>query len=133
MLQPTPKMFLAAAVAIPLAACTAEMDEAARDDVPAATVVGEPVSCIQTNQIQSTRVHGDRTIDFHMAGRTVYRNTLPNRCPQLGFEERFTYTTSTGQLCDLDVITVLYSDGQRGASCGLGKFVPVRLDGEGES
>ena len=129
MFRPYYRIWLAAAAALPLTACSAAMDgNAGRGNVPAATVVGEPVSCIQTTRIQTTRVHDDRTIDFNMAGGTIYRNTLPNRCPSLGFEERFTYTTTTSQLCDVDVITVLYSDGQRGAGCGLGKFVPVRIE-----
>lgn len=128
MSRPDPKAWLAAAAALPLAACTAQMGDAGRGDVPAATVVGEPVSCIQTARIQSSRVHDDRTIDFHMAGGTVYRNTLSNRCPSLGFEQRFSHRTSTTQLCNVDVITVLYSDGRPGVSCGLGQFVPVQLE-----
>lgn len=130
MLRPELKTLLVAGAALSLAACTAEMGDDGRGDVPAATVIGEPVSCIQTSRIQTTRVHDDRTIDFHMAGGTVYRNTLPNRCPSLGFEERFSYATTSGQLCDVDVITVLDSDGQRGAGCGLGKFVPVQLESD---
>ncbi|WP_404366237.1 hypothetical protein AB5I39_10475 [Sphingomonas sp. MMS24-J45] len=100
-----------------------------RQAIPPAAEVGKPESCIQLRQIRETRVHGDRTIDFIMQGRKVYRNTLPNACPGLGFEERFTYETSLSQLCSVDIITVLYSTPalQRGASCGLGAFQPVTL------
>ena len=99
-----------------------------RNTVPDATPVGDAVSCVQLRSIQSTRVHGDSVIDFHMAGGKVYRNTLPNSCPSLGFEERFLYKTSLSQLCSVDVITVLQSPGlSQGASCGLGKFQPVKL------
>ena len=112
-----------------LAACTAQMDgeTSAAADIPSGNVTGEAVSCIQINRIQSTRVHGDETIDFEMGGGTVYRNVLPNRCYSLGFEERFAYETSTGQLCSSDTITVLLSNGSRGTTCGLGQFLPIEL------
>ena len=99
-----------------------------RNQVPEAIPDGKPESCVQTNRIRSTHVHGDSVIDFEMDGGKVYRNTLPNSCPSLGFEERFSYKTSTNQLCSVDIITVLQSPGiTRGASCGLGEFQPVKL------
>jgi hypothetical protein len=99
-----------------------------RNAVPDATPTGDAVNCVQLTNIRSTQVHGDSTIDFHMAGGKVYRNTLPNSCPGLGFEERFLYKTSLSQLCSVDIITVLQSPGiTPGPSCGLGKFQPVKL------
>ncbi len=99
-----------------------------RNAVPEATPIGDAVDCVQLRSIQSTSVHGDSTIDFHMGGGKVFRNTLPNSCPSLGFEERFLYKTSLSQLCSVDIITVLTSpDLSQGASCGLGKFQPVKL------
>ena len=117
---------LLAAAALTLAACTAEADRDPDIRAPAVEVVGEAENCIQTSRIQNTVVHDDYTIDFHLAGRDVYRNTLPVRCPGLGFEERFAYESNTGQLCAIDTITVLQSGGVRGPACGLGDFVPVR-------
>ena len=89
--------------------------------------VGTPKSCIQIISIRETRVRDDRTIDFYTNGNRVYRNVLPNSCPQLGFEERFSYTTSLSELCSTDIITVLYDAPSlsRGASCGLGQFQQV--------
>ncbi len=87
---------------------------------------GEAKSCIPLMGIDHTRVRDDRTIDFYMRGRQVYRNVLPSPCPELGFEERFSYATSLSQLCSVDIITVLHdSPPIRGASCGLGPFQPV--------
>jgi hypothetical protein len=87
---------------------------------------GPPVNCIQPSSIRETRVRDDSTIDFYMNGGKVFRNKLPNSCPQLGFEERFGYKTSINQLCNVDIITVLQSGPlMRGASCGLGMFQPV--------
>jgi hypothetical protein len=112
-----------------LIALTATASHAApRGAIPAATPTGQPVSCVGISRIRETRVHGDSTIDFIMNGGKVYRNTLPNACPGLGFEERFLYKTSTSELCSVDIITVLQSPNvSRGASCGLGQFQPVDL------
>ncbi|AKH42692.1 hypothetical protein FHS61_000462 [Altererythrobacter atlanticus] len=121
-----PRLLIAAS-AIPLAACSAQMDEERGVTAPAVKVVGEPVNCIQTNRIRNTNVHDNQTIDFEMSGGKLYRNTLPRSCPSLGFEKRFSYKTSTGQLCSTDIIYVLDTNGQQGAGCGLGQFVPVEL------
>lgn len=87
------------------------------------------MDCIPLTSIRSTNVRDDRTIDFIMNGNKIYRNTLPNSCPSLGFEKRFSYRTSLSQLCSVDIITVLWNNGpglQPGASCGLGKFQPMK-------
>ena len=123
-----PIMLLIAAAVAPLAGCTTEPGTTPASRAPAAAAVGEPVNCVSTGSIDNTRVHDDRTIDFHLLGGDVYRNTLPHRCPSLGFEERFAYRTNSSQLCSVDVIAVLYSDGQRGAGCGLGPFLPVKIN-----
>ena len=98
--------------------------------VPAAEVIGEPVSCINLAQIRSTTVRDNRTIDFMMSGGKVYRNELPNQCGGLGFDRSFSYSTSLSQLCHVDIITVVQNVGGGllpGASCGLGQFTPVKL------
>jgi len=87
---------------------------------------GTPIDCVQSHSISETRVRDDSTIDFYMLGGKVYRNRLPQPCPQLGSEERFGYETSIDQLCNVDIIHVLYdSPPIRGASCGLGSFQPI--------
>jgi hypothetical protein len=101
---------------------------AAADRVPEATPAGKPQSCIPLNFIRESRVRSDSVIDFVMRDRRVYRVTLPQGCPSLGFEQRFAYQTSLSQLCSTDIITVLYQSGPtRGASCGLAPFQPVTL------
>lgn len=122
---------IAIALALPaiLAACApVERDEDFVTQGPPAKVVGETESCISITRIRNSRVHDDRTIDFEMTGGKVYRNTLPGRCPRLGFEEAFTYSTSLSRLCNTEIIYVLESVGgelRRGAGCGLGDFVPI--------
>ncbi len=101
-----------------------------RKAVPEATATGAPISCLSLTSIRESRVRSDSVIDFKTNGNKWYRNELPNSCPSLGFEERFSYATSLNQLCSVDIITVLQSYGGnlgRGPSCGLGKFQPVDL------
>ena len=103
---------------------------AARDltRMPEATPAGKPENCIPLRSIRASHVRNDHVIDFEMNGGKVYRNTLPQGCPGLGFEERFAYKTSLDRLCSVDIITVLQSPPMmQGASCGLGQFQPVTL------
>ena len=99
-----------------------------RNQIPEAVADGKPESCVSIPRVRATHVHGDGAIDFEMNGGKVYRNTLPNSCPGLGFRESFAYKTSLSQLCSTDIVTVLESPPiLRGASCGLGQFQPVTL------
>ena len=100
-----------------------------RQEVPAATPIGKPVDCVRIRDIRSTRVRNDSTIDFVMNGGKVYRNDLGGvSCPRLGFEKRFAYRTTIGQLCSVDTITVLQEPRlSAGPTCGLGSFQPVKL------
>jgi hypothetical protein len=95
--------------------------------VPPAKVIGPDVTCLQMPNIRQTMVRDDQTIDFIMRDGRWFRNTLPMRCPQLGFERAFSYQTSITQLCNVDIITVIVQGAgtRRGASCGLGKFTPI--------
>jgi hypothetical protein len=120
---------LAAAFALAAAGCAqgdASSASAGRTP-PAAAEAGPAVNCVQTSLIEDTRVWNDEVIDFRMRNGVTYRNTLPNRCPTLGYQARFAYRTSTGQLCRQDTITVLQSGSLPGPTCGLGPFQPVTI------
>lgn len=83
--------------------------------------------CLDLNRIKHTKVIDNQHIRFEVMGRDYYMNELPNKCPGLRKDKPFMYQTSLTKLCDLDFITVLENTGNgymRGASCGLGKFVP---------
>ena len=97
-----------------------------------ARAVGAPQDCVQIPSIRESRVRDDRTIDFRMANGRWLRNSLPNNCPQLGFERAFSYSTSLSQLCSVDIISVIVQGAgpRRGASCGLGTFQPIELPKE---
>lgn len=114
----------AAILAAPVAASGRKSDREALAD---ARPDGKPQSCVPIIQIRETRVRSDQVIDFYMRGGKVYRNTLPQSCPRLGFEESFSYATSLSELCSVDIITVLDRSQPRipGPSCGLGEFQPV--------
>jgi hypothetical protein len=115
-------------ILLPLALLAITGADAARNQVPEATPSGPPVSCISLTSIQASHVRNDHVIDFDTGGGRYYRNTLPNACPDLGFEQKFSYETSLSQLCSTDIITVLHDPPMmRGASCGLGQFQPVTL------
>ena len=88
---------------------------------------GKVIRCISLNRIQSSRVLDDQTVFFKMRGRKHYVNRLKYKCPSLKREERFMYKTSIGQLCNIDIITVLDSFGRQWGSCGLGKFEEMKL------
>jgi hypothetical protein len=83
------------------------------------------INCISLNQVENTSVVDNDTILFYMRGDEVYRNDLPHDCPTLESEDTFMYRVTIGQLCSVDVITVLMDMGSRfmpGPSCGLGMF-----------
>ena len=111
--------------AIPLligsAAAVAQQEEGAFDRTPQ--------KCLRVISIDQTEAIDDQNILFYMRGNKVYRNHLPRRCPRLKEENRFSYRVTSGQLCDVDTITVLEQFGigglQPGFTCGLGDFVPL--------
>jgi hypothetical protein len=118
---------IATATAIVSAVLISAAAQAAKPPQVTPNVIGPDVGCVQLRNIRETRVRDDETIDFIMRDGRWFRNTLPNRCPQLGFNRAFSYQTSISQLCNVDIITVLIQGAgiQRGASCGLGKFTPI--------
>ncbi|MCY1670545.1 DUF6491 family protein [Novosphingobium sp. SL115] len=126
----TPTLCIIASLA--LAGCAAQErkgNDGRRSDVPAAKVVGEAVNCVPLATIRESVVRDDWTIDFRTGANRWYRNTLPRRCNGLGFERAFSYATSQTQLCNVDIITVIVTNGgpiNRG-SCGLGSFTPIEL------
>lgn len=122
------RLTLAAVVALPLALSWPA--QAKTRPIPETKSLGKPVDCIPITQIQESRVRSDSIIDFRVGSKKWYRNTLPQSCPSLRYEERFSYSTSLSQLCSVDTIAVLhaYAGGlHEGARCGLGKFEPVEL------
>lgn len=119
-------------ILVPLVLAAITLSSAAtsrKSKVPAAVPDGKPIQCLSLTQIRNSNVRSDSVIDFVTTGGKVYRNTLDYPCPSLGFEQRFEHKTSISQICSAGTITVLREGPglQRGATCGLGQFQPVRL------
>ena len=89
--------------------------------------LGAPQDCIRRSDITHTRIRNDKVIDFVVRGKQVYRNELPHSCSGLATADRFSYAPVTGQLCSVETITVITTDGSPGPTCGLGKFQLVEL------
>jgi hypothetical protein len=87
----------------------------------------EPRRCVGLTSIDRTEVIDDRTIAFYLRGGRVYLNHLDRACRNLDRDQPFSYRTSTGQLCAIDVIRVIEDFGPGanfGDTCALGPFVP---------
>lgn len=116
------------AATLALAACAAPQRQAAPASGPGpqSAIAGASQNCVELTRIREARVVDDQTIDFVQTSGQTLRNTLPYRCPTLGFEKAFSYETSLSRLCNVDIITVVVQGGgpRRGASCGLGNFTP---------
>lgn len=86
------------------------------------------VQCVRVTNIDEIDIVNDQILIFRMRGDEVYRNDLPHSCPGLRRNDTLMYRTSVGQLCNVDIITVLEDWGfgfAPGASCGLGMFHPI--------
>ena len=95
-------------------------------DKPGQAKTDNSERCIDLVRIRELDVLDDQTILFHMIGNKTYKNTLPYRCPMLGFEKGIAYRMSMNKLCNVDTITVL----NFGSTCGLGMFEPYVEDAQ---
>ena len=88
----------------------------------------EPIRCVKIDRIENVDVIDNENVVFQIGINDYYLNTLPYACNGLRLNESIMYRTSTNELCDIDVITILDKIGpgfQAGPSCGLGKFKPI--------
>lgn len=88
----------------------------------------EATHCVQVRSIDQIDIVDSDTLVFRMRGDEVYRNELPYNCPGLQQGDTLMYRTTVGQVCDLDIVTVLEDWGfgfAPGPSCGLGMFHPI--------
>lgn len=139
------KTIVAASAAVLLAAglATATMAEErelhsdeARKKLAEFEYTGESQLCLSMSRIQDIDVLDDWTLLIEMPGHTYYVTHMPRQCPQLAFEDEFTYTITANQLCHDDTITVRVSrirpfSGTTGATCALAKFEELREKKDG--
>ncbi len=89
--------------------------------------IGQTRLCLGTHLIRDVDALDDWTLLVEMLGKNYYVSHLTRRCPGLGIEGRFGYTLrGLNQLCNTDIIIVLYTDLRAGASCGLSKFEELK-------
>ena len=87
-----------------------------------------PQDCVRVTSINRTKAVDDQNIIFYARGKRAYRNHLPQKCPGLEREDRFSYQVTNGRLCRIDTITVIQDSVfgfQPGFTCRLGAFVPL--------
>ena len=83
---------------------------------------GETRKCIQSYDIDETKVIDESTVLFRVHVNKYYVNRLSRPCPELRLQRRFKYTLrGTNELCSGDVITVIDGVGM-GPACILGPF-----------
>ena len=129
------KMIVAAsgAVLLTVGLATATMAEErelhsdeARMRLAAFNYTGKSRLCLPMHRIRDIDVVDDWTLLIEMPGRSYYVSHLPNQCPRLAIEDRFTYTLHSNQLCHDDLITVITITGRALASCSLAEFEELR-------
>lgn len=91
----------------------------------AGRVAGEPVSCINSSQIRSTKIIDDTAIVYD-AGQTIYVNR-PRHPQWLDSHDVMVTRSHSAQLCNVDIVH-LYDSAMMSpsGSVGLGEFVPYR-------
>ena len=78
--------------------------------------------CIDVRDIQSRRAISNQEIRFEMKDGSVWVNHLKRSCPNLRFENAFSWDVTGGTVCaNLQTIYVLNS----GNACQLGEFTPA--------
>ena len=96
----------------------------ARNKLAGFEYTGKSQRWLPLSRIREIDVLDDWTLLIEMHDHTSFVTHLPNRCTGLAVNDRFTYTLrgNNSRLSDLDLITVLFTDGRAGRTCGLAKF-----------
>ena len=116
------------AIVLLLGAGMAAAEDSDQDEEGARERDMDAVQCVRINDIEGIDIVDSRTLVFRMRGDEVYENKLPFECPGLKRDDTLMYRASVGQLCNIDIVTVLEDWGfgfAPGASCGLGMFNPI--------
>ena len=114
-----------AATAVPAAAARATPEEKLAREIEG-RVAGEPVRCINTRNIRSSRII-DRTAIVYDAGSTIYVNRPRGGAGSLDSWDILVTKQHSSQLCSIDTVH-LHDSGSRMLSgiVSLGEFVPYR-------
>jgi hypothetical protein len=98
---------------------------AALSVVPAALAEDGQV-CLQSREIDHTKILNDHQIVFYMTGHKAWVNNLPNKCTALREDLGFVHVSSSDEYCDnIETIKVRPTN----EPCLLGKFTPYEKPG----
>lgn len=95
---------------------------------------GQPVTCIPTTRLRSSRNYGPAIL-YEVSSNLIYRNNVNGMCGNSDNDIMVTRTPTT-QLCTGDIVrTIDRASRMETGGCGLGEFIPYRRDGRdsGES
>lgn len=88
-------------------------------------VAGEPVKCIDLHHVRNTTIYDGTAIVFD-AGSTIYVNRPKNGGKSMRDDDVMVTRTTTGRLCDVDVVQMHDSGGFWNGVVFLGDFVPYK-------
>lgn len=89
-------------------------------------VAGEPVDCIYTPRVMSTRIY-DKTAIVYDAGNTIYVNRPDSGVRGLDDNDIMVTTPTGSQLCNVDIVRMIdRTAGFFRGSVSLGQFVPYK-------
>ncbi|WP_420797882.1 DUF6491 family protein [Hyphococcus flavus] len=110
----------------------ASMSERAAKRLAQFELTGESRNCLSTTQIRSITPLDDKHFLISGTGGRYYLNEVSGRCYGASRSaNRIQYTTSTGQLCRNQIISVVgNTSGIFGGSCGLSDFQELRRKSE---
>jgi hypothetical protein len=94
------------------------------DKILAGRTPGKPVSCIQQNFVDDSRIFDNGSILYKMKGGPDYLNT-PHECTALRSDRGIVTKTTGTSLCSGDLIDVVdFTSHFDYGACPLGEFVP---------
>ena len=106
-------------------ALTGASDVKEIDRALAGRVAGKPETCVSSSRIGTPEAIGDRIL-LYRDGSRVWRNDLPDACPELRGDPVIVTEVYGGQLCRGDQFYTVERSigGIPGPRCRLGAFVP---------
>lgn len=119
-------LLVAGALMLSAGAAQAKTDPAAEiARITDGRTAGEPVDCIQQNQISSSRIINRTAIVYTMNNGTIYVNRPDSGANFLSRGDVLVTDTHSPRLCNIDIVRLVDSGTHTPTgSVGLGQFVP---------
>lgn len=120
---------LAAAMLLPACATAADRKTPAEElaEMLKGRQAGEPVNCLQLNQIRGTTIIDDTAIVYRTTRGLLYVNRPRGGGQGLDRDDILVTKTNLNQLCSMDIVHLYERGGNfMTGSVSLGEFVPYR-------